>query len=216
MVPGVVGSSPITHPRQRRGSGLSRSPLSFHIGASPSGKARDFDSLIRWFESSRPSQIIRAGQRRFIKDHDPVAQSAEQLPFKQWVRGSNPRRVTTSEQAAYRLLRLFFKKSERTHSAAPPFQPRIASLGSRLVLDADLKAGASKVFTLSTSEQSPLCSDVLLFPWNKRTSSARSLAPPFQIEPAALGFDLGWKTKISGLKPSDTWSQSPLCDHVLL
>ena len=26
--------------------------------------------------------------------HDPLAQSAEQLPFKQWVRGSNPRRVT--------------------------------------------------------------------------------------------------------------------------
>ena len=41
--------------------------------------------------------------------YDPVAQSAEQLPFKQWVRGSNPRRVTTSEQASYRLLRLFFK-----------------------------------------------------------------------------------------------------------
>ena len=55
VVPGVVGSSPITHPRQRRGSGLPRSPLSFHSGASPSGKARDFDSLIRWFESSRPS-----------------------------------------------------------------------------------------------------------------------------------------------------------------
>ena len=29
--------------------------------------------------------------------HDPVAQPAEQLPFKQWVRGSNPRRVTSSE-----------------------------------------------------------------------------------------------------------------------
>ena len=114
MVPGVVGSSPISHPRQSRGSGSPRSPISFHIGASPSGKARDFDSLIRWFESSRPSQIIRAGQRRFIKDHDPVAQSAEQLPFKQWVRGSNPRRVTTSEQAAYRLLRLFSKV--RAHS----------------------------------------------------------------------------------------------------
>ena len=26
--------------------------------------------------------------------YDPLAQSAEQLPFKQWVRGSNPRRVT--------------------------------------------------------------------------------------------------------------------------
>ena len=29
--------------------------------------------------------------------YDPVAQLAEQLPFKQWVRGSNPRRVTSSE-----------------------------------------------------------------------------------------------------------------------
>ena len=32
--------------------------FSYHIGASPSGKARDFDSLIRWFESSRPSQSV--------------------------------------------------------------------------------------------------------------------------------------------------------------
>lgn len=31
-------------------------------------------------------------------------------------------RYYTSEQALYRLLRLFFKKSELTHSAAPPFQ----------------------------------------------------------------------------------------------
>ena len=45
---------------------------------------------------------------------------------------------------------------------------------------------ASKVFTFSTSEQSPLCSDVLLFLWNKRTSSARSLAPPFQPRFASL------------------------------
>ena len=34
--------------------------------------------------------------------------------------------------------------------------------------------------TGTTSEQSPLCSDVLLFLRNKRTSSARSLAPPFR------------------------------------
>ena len=45
---------------------------------------------------------------------------------------------------------------------------------------------ASKVFTFSTSEQSSLCSDVLLFLWNKRTSSARSLAPPFQPRFASL------------------------------
>ena len=47
----------------------------------------------------------------------------------------------------------FLQKSERTHSAAPPFQPRFASLDSRLVLDIDLKAGVSKVFTLSNSSQ---------------------------------------------------------------
>ena len=28
----------------------------WYIGVSPSGKARDFDSLIRWFESNYPSQ----------------------------------------------------------------------------------------------------------------------------------------------------------------
>ena len=53
-----------------------------NIGMSPSGKAPDFDSGIRRFKSGHPSQ------------HDPLAQLAEQLPFKQWVRGSNPRRVT--------------------------------------------------------------------------------------------------------------------------
>ena len=42
----------------------------------------------------------------------------------------------------------------------------------------------------STSEQSPLCSDVLLFLRAKRTSSARFLALPLQIDPSALGFDL--------------------------
>ena len=84
----------------------------FRTGVSPSGKARDFDSLIRWFESSRPSQ---ANQRRwrFEYEYDPVAQSAEQLPFKQWVRGSNPRRVTNSSQASYRLRRVFYTPHQK-------------------------------------------------------------------------------------------------------
>ncbi|MGM9575488.1 MAG: hypothetical protein ACI3VE_06260, partial [Oscillospiraceae bacterium] len=38
---------------------------------------------------------------------------------------------------------------------------------------------------------------------NKRTSSARFLAPPFQITTTSLGCDLGWETKISGMKPLD-------------
>ena len=33
----------------------------FHSGLSPSGKARDFDSRIRWFESSQPNQHLRWG-----------------------------------------------------------------------------------------------------------------------------------------------------------
>ena len=122
--------------------------------------------------------------------------------------GSSPTTGTTSEQALYRLLRLFskvrarscrcssfptairfagfavgfgcrpeslclesvhpfhvvadfvlfattfyLKKSSLIHSVAPPFQIATASLGCDLVLDADLKACTSKVFTLSTSEQ---------------------------------------------------------------
>ena len=34
-------------------------PAPVHIGVSPSGKARDFDSRIRWFESSHPSHLTR-------------------------------------------------------------------------------------------------------------------------------------------------------------
>ena len=83
---------PSPTPDKDRGSGLPRSPVSFHIGASPSGKARDFDSLTRWFESSRPSHFTTLANTVCI--HDPIAQSAEHLPFKQGVRGSNPRWVT--------------------------------------------------------------------------------------------------------------------------
>ena len=116
---------------------------------SPSGKAPDFDSGIRRFESCHPSHVgmdsarlrnaaslrlpsflklcsvipplphrsaLRWGPHKsvegtalptgpaslgsggdLITDYDPLAQSVEQLPFKQWVRGSSPRRVTKKE-----------------------------------------------------------------------------------------------------------------------
>ena len=35
---------------------------------------------------------------------DPLAQLAEQLPFKQWVRSSNLRRVTKNRQALHKLV----------------------------------------------------------------------------------------------------------------
>ena len=44
--------------------------------------------------------------------------------------GSSPVARTMSEQTSYRLLRLFYKKSERTHFAAHPFQRRPVLLGS--------------------------------------------------------------------------------------
>ena len=53
--------------------------------------------------------------------------------------------------------------------------------------------------------------DVLLFLWNKRTSSARSFAPSFRIEPVAPGLDSGWKTKISKLKPPAESEQVIFC-----
>ena len=58
-------------------------------------------------------------------------QKKRQTPKRKAAR-SNRAGDATSEQAAYRLLRLFYKKSERTHSAAPPFQITTAALGSRL------------------------------------------------------------------------------------
>ena len=75
----IEGSSPFTHPIFPR-AGAWHTP---DIGMSPSGKAPDFDSGIRRFESCHPS-------------HDPLAQLAEQLPFKQWVWSSNLQRVTTT------------------------------------------------------------------------------------------------------------------------
>ena len=57
----------------------SATPIIFSLGASPSGKALDFDSSIRRFESSRPCHF-----------NDPIAQPVEHLTFNQGVDGSNP------------------------------------------------------------------------------------------------------------------------------
>ncbi len=76
----VVGSNPITHP--------------IVLGRSQGGKARDFDSRIRRFESCRPSH------NHNILYRDPLAQSVEHLTFNQGVRRSNRRWVTNSAGVA--------------------------------------------------------------------------------------------------------------------
>lgn len=53
------------------------------IGVSPSGKARDFDSRIRRFESCYPSCFT-------CKAFAPLAQVVEHLTFNQGVKGSSP------------------------------------------------------------------------------------------------------------------------------
>ena len=52
------------------------------LGRRQVGKARDFDSRMRWFESSRPSQ------------NDSLAQLVEHLTFNQGVPGSSPGWIT--------------------------------------------------------------------------------------------------------------------------
>ena len=64
VAPLLEGSIPSSHPIIIRFLSLGRSQV---------GKARDFDSRMRWFESSRPSQC------------DPLAQSVEHLTFNQGV-----------------------------------------------------------------------------------------------------------------------------------
>ena len=69
-----------------------RIPLAtLHNGLSPSGKAQDFDSCIRWFESSQPSQ---GQQINNSYNYGPLAQMVEHLTFNQVVWGSIPQWLT--------------------------------------------------------------------------------------------------------------------------
>lgn len=82
VAPLLEGSIPSSHPIIIRFLSLGRSQV---------GKARDFDSRMRWFESSRPSQC------------DPLAQSVEHLTFNQGVRDSNSRGRTKKHQTVLTL-----------------------------------------------------------------------------------------------------------------
>ena len=111
----IEGSSPFTHPIFP-----SWDP---YIGMSPSGKAPDFDSGTRRFKSCHPSHASVSEQSclcsdsflcrehciDFSRQHDPLAQQAEQLPFKQWVWSSNLQRVTSKTPFVVRQ-RVFFNE----------------------------------------------------------------------------------------------------------
>ena len=87
-----------------------------------------------------------------IYESDSLAQLVEQRPFKAKVRGSSPRRVTTSEQAAYRLLRLFSKVRVRSfRCSSSPNRTRCAGL--RFGFGCKPEAAASIVLGCSTSSR---------------------------------------------------------------
>jgi len=81
-----------------------------------------------------------------------------------------------------------FYKSERAHAAAPPFQIEPAALGF------DLGFSLSFAVSIPCRRRHYIgvifciaCSDLFY-----KSEQAHAAAPPFQIEPAALGFDLGF------------------------
>ena len=117
----AVGSSPITHPIF---SSRFRQEAFFIVpevntGMSPSGKAPDFDSGIRRFESCHPSQF------------DPLAQLAEQLPFKQWVRRSNRRRVTNRRERVS-FAAIFYLQSPKAAYTPVPLRRHRGELQTRM------------------------------------------------------------------------------------
>ena len=86
--------------------------------------------------------------------------------------GSNPTRCATSEQAMYRLLRLFLKVRARSRRCSSfPNRNRlrwVAIWVRRCAAVFSYRKEISILTAPSTSEQSPLCSDVFLCLWQKR------------------------------------------------
>ena len=87
----------------------------------------------------------------------------------------------TSEQAAYRLLRLF-QKSERAHCAAPPFQIGPASLGFDLVLGVISKEDRS--YPLIARRSKVRFAPAIFF------RDSPPLLPPFRSGPVGPGSEL--------------------------
>ena len=85
VVPGVVGSSPISHPLYWEQVYI---PFSHILGRGVSGNTPDFDSVIVGSSPAVPAVLFA-----------PVAQQVEHRPFKAGVRGSSPRWSTIEKSS---------------------------------------------------------------------------------------------------------------------
>ena len=98
MVPGVEGSSPFTHPTEYQGLGAIPIPDSFSTqGCSQVVRQGTLTPSSAGSSPAIPATPFRMAPSFFHMCHAPLAQSVEHLPFKQGVRGSNPRRGTKSK-----------------------------------------------------------------------------------------------------------------------
>ena len=144
MVPGVEGSSPFTHPTDNQGLGAIPIPDRFSTqGCSQVVRQGTLTPSFAGSSPAIPAKVYPEGRTGMIgclpscenKPSAPLAQSVEHLPFKQGVRGSNPRRGT-KKQPPIRVavfwclpfLRgkngaacgLFFKHEGKTRRGDPP------------------------------------------------------------------------------------------------
>ena len=116
------------------------SPHNLHIviivGVSPSGKATDFDSVMRWFDPSHPCQ------------HDSLAQLAEHLTFNQGVPRSSRGWVTNFGPLVKRLRHRPFTAVSRVRFPDGSPHGRLAQLGERLPYKQDV---GSSILSSSTN-----------------------------------------------------------------
>ena len=164
MVPSVEGSSPFAHPRMTAG------PEPY--GSGPPLLHRGVAKRLR-HGTLTPASLVRVQPSQ---PYDPVAQLVEHLPFKPVVRGSSPRRVTTSEQASYRLLRLFSKVRARSfccssfpHENTSCFRggPVLSNVRAASILSGCYTKRSSKAYALE-----------LLFWQRVKDSSGAARRPP--------------------------------------
>ena len=126
--------------------------------------------------------LAPAGVMELVDVVDSKSTAGDSVPVR--VRSPAPRRSKLHIACSD-----FFQKSERAHCAAPPFQIEPAALGFDLVLGAVSKENRF-------CRLSPRRSEIRSTPfqggpfWGRLKTAFRSFAPPFQLEPAALGFEL--------------------------
>ena len=116
-----------------------------------------------------------SGTAKLPLRNSPLCRNLRRTSGVTWRQSSKLSTRFTSEQATYRLLRLFYKKSERAHFAAPPFQIASAYAGLRFG------------FGCNPERRSQNC---LHFPKRKTRlgvsffldSAAHRAAPPFRLK----------------------------------